>query len=391
MGGLGKTNLAKLLYNDHDVKEKFDLKAWAYISKDFDVCKVTKSLLESVSSNSVVTNNLNTLQVELQQSICNKRFLLVLDDIWDGSYDDWNKLKVIFKAGERGSKIIITTRDENVALAMQTFLPIHYLRSLPTEDCCNQSRKQSKLEVIGKEIAKRCAGLPLAAEALGGLLRTKLIEKEWNRVLKSNIWDLPNVKVLPALLLSYHYLPAPLKRCFSYCSIFPKNSILNKNTMFQLWIVEGLVHQSRSNKSLEEAGDEYFDELSSGSMIRRQNINDKENFMMHSLINELAIMVSVAYCIRPEDPKPHEIHLKRARHIKEQDGLKVLELRKFPLLQGKHSISMLQNVTDPSEAFQANLKKKEKIDELELKWNYDNSEDSQVERLVLEQLHPSTN
>ncbi|KAG5049177.1 hypothetical protein JHK85_010280 [Glycine max] len=118
-------------------------------------------------------------------------------------------LALLLVTGERGNKIIITTRDENVALAMQTFRPIHYLRSFPTEDCrsllshhafgASNNRKQSKLEVIGKEIAKRCGGLPLAAEALGGLLRTKLIEKEWNNVLKSNIWDLPNVKVLLAL------------------------------------------------------------------------------------------------------------------------------------------------------------------------------------------------
>nr|KYP59764.1 Putative disease resistance RPP13-like protein 1 [Cajanus cajan] len=564
MGGVGKTTLAKLLFNDHEVKEKFDLKAWAYISKDFDVCKVTKSLLESVSSKPVVTNNLNTLQVELQQSLCNKRFLLVLDDIWDGSYNDWNKLKAIFKAGERGSKIIITTRDENVALAMQTSLPIHYLTSLDTEDCWSllshhafgapNSMKQSKLEVIGKEIAKRCGGLPLAAEALGGLLRTKLMEKEWNRVLKSNIWDLPNVKVVPALLLSYHYLPAPLKRCFSYCSIFPKNSILNKNMMVQLWIAEGLVHESKSNKSMEEVGDEYFEELVSRSLIRRQSINEKEAFVMHDLINELATMVSSAYCIRLEDPKAHEIHLERARHLsynrgrydcfnkfgtldgakclrtflalplrhwwsskypnlrrhylsnkllfdllpamarlrvlslshynnitevpesignlthlryldlsntkierlpdatcklynlqtlllskcwlltelpekignlvnlrhlditdtelkeipvqiaelknlqtlsnfvvsKQQDGLKISELRKFPHLQGKLSISKLQNVTNPLEAFEAKLKKKEEIVELALKWNCNASEDSQVERLVLEQLQPST-
>lgn len=327
MGGLGKTTLAKLLYNDNEVREKFDLKAWAYISKAFDVCKVTKSLLESVSSKPVVTNNLNTLQVELQQSLCNKRFFLVLDDIWDGSYDDWNKLKAIFtkshfQSRKRGSKIIITIRDDNVALAMQTFHPIHFLRSLHTDDCWSllthhafgtaNSRKQSKLEAIGKEIAKRCGGLPLAAEALGGLLRTKLLEKEWNRVLKSNIWDLPNVKVLPALLFSYHYLPAPLKQCFAYCSIFPKNSILDKNTTVQLWIAEGLVHQSKSNKSMEELGDEYFDELASRSLIRQQTINNKENFVMHDLINELATMVSSAYCIRLEDPKPYENHLERA-------------------------------------------------------------------------------
>ncbi|KAJ1432560.1 Winged helix-like DNA-binding domain superfamily [Sesbania bispinosa] len=324
MGGLGKTTLAKLLYNDHEVKEKFDLKAWAFISKDFDVCRVTKSLLESVSSKPVVTNNLNTLQVELQQSLSNKRFLLVLDDIWDGSYDDWNKLKAIFRAGEIGSKIIITTRDESVALAMQTYLPIHYLRSLQSEDCWsllahhafgpNNCRKQSKLEVIGKEIAKRCGGLPLAAEALGGLLRTKLLEKDWNKVLKSNIWDLPNVKVLPALLLSYHYLPAPLKRCFAYCSIFPKNSSLDKKMVVLLWIAEGLVHRSKSDKTMEEVGDEYFDELVSRSLIRRQTVNDKESFMMHDLINELATIVSSAYCMRNEDPDPHE-SLERVRHL----------------------------------------------------------------------------
>ncbi|XP_057457318.1 putative disease resistance RPP13-like protein 1 [Lotus japonicus] len=564
MGGLGKTTLAKLLYNDHEVEEKFDLKAWAYISKDFDVCRVTKSLLESVSSKPVVTNNLNIMQVELQQSLSNKRFLLVLDDMWDGSYDDWNKLKAIFKSGEVGSKIIITTRDESVALAMQTFLPIHYLRSLHSEDCWSllahhafgpsNCGKQSKLEVIGKEIAKRCGGLPLAAEALGGLLRTKLLEKEWDKVLKSNIWDLPNVKILPALLLSYHYLPAPLKRCFAYCSIFPKNSGLNKKMVVLLWIAEGLVHQPKSDKAMEEIGDEYFDELVSRSLIRRQTVNGKTNFMMHDLINELATIVSSAYCVRYEDPKPRE-GLERARHLsynrgkydcfnkfqalygskclraflalplkhwwsskypnlrshylsnkllfdllpamrrlrvlslshynnitelpdslgnllhlrylnlsntkierlpnavcklynlqtlllskcclltelpedmgnlvnlrhldvsdaklkempaqisklqnlqtlstfvvsKKQDGLKVGELRKFHHLQGKLSILKLQNVTDPSDAFQSNLKKIEQIDELALEWDRNATEDSQMERRVLEQLEPSTN
>lgn len=113
------------------------------------------------------TKNLNILQVELQQCLSHKRFLLVLDDVWNGtgSYVDWNNLMDIFSTGKIGSKIIITTRDESVARAMQTFLPIYHLTSLAGEDCwsffakhafrANNSSEQSKLEVTGKEIAKR--------------------------------------------------------------------------------------------------------------------------------------------------------------------------------------------------------------------------------------------
>ncbi|CAL5201204.1 unnamed protein product [Lathyrus oleraceus] len=298
MGGIGKTTLAKLLYNDSEVKEKFDLKGWAYISKDFDIVQVTKTLVESVTSKTNDTTNLNTphaefvtskrtdtsdlntLQVQLKQSLNHKKFLLVLDDIWDRRYIDWNNLKDIFNVGKVGSKLIITTRDERVALAVQTFLPIHYLTPLGRDECwsllakhafgaCN-FQQRSKLEVIGKEIAKKCDGLPLAAVAIGGLLRIKSSEDDWNNVLRSNVWSLENVEVQPALFLSYHYLPAPLKRCFAYCSIFPKSSKLKKKTVVELWIAEDLVLQSRSQKSWEKIGEEYFDELVS----RSQYIDD---------------------------------------------------------------------------------------------------------------------
>ncbi|XP_027927610.1 putative disease resistance RPP13-like protein 1 [Vigna unguiculata] len=562
MGGLGKTTLAKLLYNDPNAQEKFDLKAWTHISDDFDVCKVTKTILESVSFKSNDINNLNILQVELKQSLSNKRFLLVLDDIWDGSYVDWNNLMDIFSAGKMGSRIIITTRDESVARAMQTFLPIHHLTSLTSEDCwsllarhafgANNCSQHSTLEEIGKEIAKKCDGLPLAAVTVGGLLRTKLSENYWTKVLKSNIWDLPNVKVLPALLLSYHYLPGPLKRCFAYLSIFPKNSKIEKEMVVRLWIAEGLVCQSKSDKTMEEIGDEYFDELVSRSLIHR-SLTWHAKFKMHDLINGLATMISSTYCVRREDTMSHA-SVERIRHFsynrgeydsfnkfdhfyeskglrsfialplrlwwirngrfsaqhlsnkvvhdllpamtklrvlslshyvnitelpnclgnliflryldlsntriqrlpevtcklynmqtlllsncwsltelpedignlvnlqhldnsgtrlnkmpkqiatlqnlqtlstfvisKPQDGLMVGELKNFPRLQGKLSILKLQNVVDPSEAFQANLKNREQINELALEWDCGTTEDTQTERLVLEQLQPPAN
>ncbi|TKY49653.1 putative disease resistance RPP13 protein 1 [Spatholobus suberectus] len=405
-GGLRKTTLTKLLYNDQDVQEKFDLKAWAYISNDFDVCRVSKTILESVTFRPLDTNNLNILQVELQESLRHRRFLLVLDDIWNGNYVDWNNLMDIFSTGKMGSKIIITTRD-----------------------------------------------------------------------------------VLPALLLSYHNLPAPLKRCFTYLSIFPKNSQLVKEMVVRLWIAEGLVCQSKSDKTMEEVSDEYFDELVSRSLIHRGSLSGQANFKMHDLINDLATMISSSYCIRYEDPMSRA-RVERVRHLSYNKGkydsfnkfdclyeskglrtfialplrlwwlrsncfarhylsnkvihglvpamrqLRVLSLshyvniselpdylgsliylryldlsntkiqrlpdqtagwiegwraEKFPHLKGKLSILKLQNVVDPSETFQANLKKKEQIEELALEWDCGTTEDTQIERLVLEQLQPPIN
>ncbi|QHO04656.1 Putative disease resistance RPP13-like protein [Arachis hypogaea] len=172
----------------------------------------------------------------------------------------------------------------------------------------NNSSERSNIEEIGREIVKKCDGLPLAAVELGGLFRTKLSRNDWNKVLRSNICDLPNLKVQPALLLSYHFLPAPLKHCFAYCSIFPKNSVLEKEIQVRLWIAEGLVHVSKSKKILEEVGDEF-------------------NF------------------------------------------------------QGK--------IVDPCDASQANMKKKEQIEDLSLEWDSCTAQESQ--HLVLEHLQPSTN
>ncbi|MCH87863.1 CC-NBS-LRR resistance protein, partial [Trifolium medium] len=346
MGGLGKTTLAKVLYNDHEVKDKFKVRGWVHVSKDLDVVTVTKSLLESVTSKRNDTDDLNILQVQLQKCLSNTKFLLVLDDIWYEKYVDcWNNLTDIFNVGEMGSKIIITTRDERVALPMQTFLYVHHLRSLDTEDCwfllarhafvvASNYQQQPNLEKIGREIAKKCNGLPLAAVALGGLLRTKLSQDYWNDALKSSIWELTGNEVQPALLLSYHYLPAPLKGCFAYCSIFPKNSILEKKSVVQLWIAEDLVPQPKNEKSWEKVAEEYFHELVSRSLIRlrQQSIDHGEvrfvmdeevNFEMHDLINDLATIVSSPYCIR----------LDRVRHLSYNRG-EYDSYDKFDKLQG---------------------------------------------------------
>jgi hypothetical protein len=176
--------------------------------------------------------------VTLQQILSTTKFLLVLDNVWDSKPVDWIYAMDIFNVGETGSRIIITTQDERVAISMQTFLAIHYLRPLESEDCWSlfsrysfgsfNEQKQSNLEEIGREIAKKCDGLPLAAVESGSLLHGKLSPDDWNCVLESNIWESINCEVYASLESSYHYLSTPLKRCFAYCSIFPKKSIFGK-------------------------------------------------------------------------------------------------------------------------------------------------------------------
>ncbi|XP_058721535.1 putative disease resistance RPP13-like protein 1 isoform X2 [Vicia villosa] len=323
MGGLGKTTLAKLLYHDRDVKDKFDVRGWAHIPKDFDAVTITKTILKSVNSGTIREADLVKLEDQLQQSLSNKKFLLVLDDIWYGNYVGWISLSDIFNVGQIGSKIIITTRDVRVALPKQKSLHVHHLRSLETEDSWSllarhafverNCQQHPSLEITGREIAKKCGGLPLAAIALGGILRFMSPDR-WSDVLKSSIWEHTSEVVEPSLLLSYHYLPASLKGCFAYCAIFPKNSVLVKKTMVQLWIAEGLIPQPKNENSWEKVAEEFFDELMSRSLIRQRSIDDRSEqfngdedvwFEMHDLINDLAMAVSSPYCTMLDTNKPN--------------------------------------------------------------------------------------
>ncbi|XP_028806814.1 putative disease resistance protein At3g14460 [Neltuma alba] len=309
MGGLGKTTLAQLLYNENKVQEHFDLKAWACVSDDFNVFEVTKNLVESITSKVYDSKNLDFLRVELRNSLSNKKFLIVLDDLWNEKYNDWDDLITPFHSGRRGSKIIVTTRQPRVVEITHTF-PEHKLSCLSDDNCwfllskhafANvDPKKYPELEAIGRKIARKCGGLPIAAKTIGGLLRSKVDAREWNKILNSNQWDIPNDDVMPALRLSYLYLPSHLKKCFAYCSIFPKDLVLDKKKLALLWMAEGIVQQqSHGEKTFEIEAEEYFNELLSRSFFEQYGGNSKK-FVMHDLINDLAKFVSGKRCVQFE-------------------------------------------------------------------------------------------
>jgi hypothetical protein len=196
MGGVGKTTLAQVVYKDERVKEHFELKAWVCVSDEFDVFRVTKTILDAVTSSTRDIKDLNLLQVTLQDKLMGKKFLLVLDDVWNENYEDWGVLCRPFKSGAHGSMVIVTTRNEGVVSIMGA-ISTNRLKPLLEEDCWSLFAKHAfhdynsdarpKLEVIGRQIVKKCRGLPLAAKTIGGLLRFKRDVNEWEKILKSEL------------------------------------------------------------------------------------------------------------------------------------------------------------------------------------------------------------
>ncbi|XP_048420606.1 putative disease resistance RPP13-like protein 1 [Pyrus x bretschneideri] len=309
MGGIGKTTLAQLLYNDDSVKQHFELQAWVCGSDEFDVVKITQTIYASVTSQSCDTTDLNELQVKLKDALAGKKFLFVLDDVWNENYNIWDSLKRPFESGVHGSKIIVTARNGGVASTMCT-LQTHYLKHLLEEDCWSLFAKHAfkdasvivdpNLEVIGRQIVSKCKGLPLAAKSLGGLLRSEPNVEEWENVLKSDIWELSDAKIeiMPALWLSYKYLSPELKHCFAYCSTFPKDYVFDKSELILLWMAEDLLQHQKKTR-LEDVGKKYFDDLISRSFFQYSFSNDC--FIMHDLMHDLATYVSGEFCIRLGD------------------------------------------------------------------------------------------
>ncbi|XP_048329144.1 putative disease resistance RPP13-like protein 1 [Ziziphus jujuba] len=302
MGGIGKTTLAQRIYNDDNVKKHFEKKAWVSVSGDFDVFRITKVIFESVTSTNCGITDWNLLQEKLKKELAGKKFFFVLDDVWNGDYMEWDKLKSPFEVGACGSKIIVTTRSEKIANMMGD-VPSYRLQMMSEDDGWSLFVKHAfgnrelgarpDLEEIGRLIVRKCAGIPLAVRALGGFLRSEQNPQEWKKILNNDVWDSSGKEhILPALWLSYYYLPPHLKRCFAYCSIFPKGYVLNKQKLILLWMGENLLETHKS-KTAEEVGEEYFNDLLSRSLFQFDyHLEEHCNVTMHDLVYDLAKCVS---------------------------------------------------------------------------------------------------
>ncbi|XP_065629073.1 putative disease resistance protein RGA1 [Quercus suber] len=306
IGGLGKTTVAKLVFNDEQIKNHFELKLWVCVSDNFDERIIVEKIMECVTNKKPKDLQMNTLVNNLQKEINGKRYLLVLDDVWNENCVEWRSLKSILVGGKSGSRILVTTRSEIVAEITKS-MQSHSLKGLDDQQSWSllkkmafkegEELKNASFEKIGNEILKKCGGIPLAIRAIGGLLSLKKSVGEWQSFKDNELLNISqNVNgILPTLKLSYDYLPSHLKQCFAFCNIFPKDYEIEKASLIYMWMAQGFIKLYNEKKCPEDVGDEYFKDLLWRSFfqeVEEDELGNISKFKIHDLMHDIAIQVS---------------------------------------------------------------------------------------------------
>ncbi|KAF3436956.1 hypothetical protein FNV43_RR19709 [Rhamnella rubrinervis] len=328
VGGLGKTTLAQLVFNDEKVKEHFELTMWVNVPKDFDVKSVIREITKSGEKDE---RPLDELQKDVQEKLNRKRYFLVLDDMWDENCEKWLKLENLLRDGAYGSRIIVTTRSKRVADIVRGTMEPYLLGLLDSEKSWDLFKKvafkrgvepkDSEIVKIGKEITKKCGGIPLVIRTTGSMLYS-IDQEEWSSFSEKELSRVSGYEddIIPRLKLSYDRLPSHLKHCFSYCSLFPKNHKIDVQKLTHLWMAQGFIKlPSDSRQLLEDVGYEHFRDLLWRSFFHDVEMDKlSKNVIkckMHDCMHDLATFVAGKECIiLRSDDVGNKIDEKRTRH-----------------------------------------------------------------------------
>ncbi|TVU23009.1 hypothetical protein EJB05_32735, partial [Eragrostis curvula] len=316
-GGMGKTTLAKKIFNDADVKMEFGSKIWLSVTESYDAEKLLRSAITQAGGDggNVLLpgggGDKQVLTLALAGALSSRgKFLVVLDDVWsDGVWTCVLRDPIVEAARQQpGSRVLITTRDNKLVKNMGIAHRQHHVQPMDEEDAWSLLKKQllpqdvgseeglDSLKHIGMGIIRNCGGLPLAIKAIGGLLRTKrATEHEWNGVLHDPAWSTnkPHLQDLNiALQLSYDDLPPALKQCFLYYSLIPKGLEIHRNAIIEMWRSEGFLPVPGDDASMKEeydVGVSYYTSLISRNLIEPLETNADETVsIVHDVIRSFA-------------------------------------------------------------------------------------------------------
>ena len=309
IGGVSKTALAKLVFNDARVVHHFELKGWMCVSDEFVLKQLLVKIIRTITSENCNVLEEEQLQIRLRNILDGKKFLLILDDVWNEDRVKWIELRNLLMGGANGSKILVTTRSPTIASMMSTMCPYN-LKGLPQEECVSlfikwafdegEERQHANLVEIGEEIVKKCKGVPLAVKSLGSLLYSKLDERDWRFVKDNEIWKLNRKEgdILSALQLSYNQMPSYLKQCFAYFSFLLKDYEYNTLDLIPFWMAQGLLQSLDENQEPEDIGNQYVDELFSRCFL--EDYSDAGYFRLfkiHDLAHDLALSIAQNECL----------------------------------------------------------------------------------------------
>ncbi|XP_068317113.1 putative disease resistance protein RGA1 [Pyrus communis] len=313
MGGLGKTTLAKKVYHDSEIHRHFNKKIWICVSTNFEVKTILSMILEQLEQKKTGMQGKEAILQNLREDLKGKRYLLVLDDVWNEDSHKWNDLMSCLASvnDTQGSNILITSRSVTVASIVQA-LHRRDLGRLADDECWlilkdkafpdGSASLTEDQERMAREIAKKCAGVPLVAKVLGNMMRCKMGDG-WQSILNNQIWDSQEgeYRILSVLRLSFDELKsASLKRCFAYCSMFIKGFKISKTDLIHLWMAHGLIQcptPNQSNLEMEDVGNEYFNVLLENSFfqdveVSRYSATTITHCKMHDIVHDLAEHVS---------------------------------------------------------------------------------------------------
>ncbi|XP_073001833.1 putative disease resistance protein RGA3 isoform X2 [Typha latifolia] len=303
MGGIGKTTLAQKVYNDPAIKNYFSVMVWTCVSKSYSEVELLKEIIRSSGGDYGRAESIAELHQKLRDVVGGKRFLLVLDDVWQSEV--WNNLlQVPLQNGEGSKRILITTRDQNVAKGMGA-VHIHEMEQLSINSGWELLSKRAYLDRegdvlslrdVGIQLVKKCGGLPLAIKTIAGILATKEPNKrEWEKLLGNDAWS---IKELPAelrgaLYLSYEDLSPELKQCFLCFSLCPEDKAIDRKDLISFWVAEGFIKVRGRHQVMEDTAEEYYNELVRRSLLQlKPEYADQSRCIMHDLLRSLAQYLS---------------------------------------------------------------------------------------------------
>lgn len=330
MGGLGKTTLARGIYKKNEIQQKIDCVAWISVSQSYKIedllRRILKQLLQKKENmpDQFDTMNKDILGNTLISYLQDKKYLIVLDDIW--GRDAWASLDHALVRNKKGSRIIITTRIEDVASIAndEHCIRLKILRQkeawvlFSTKAFLRQGNQcPENLVYWAEKIVEKCQGLPLAIVAIGSLLAHKNIDEQECKSFYAQLnWQLINNPelnfVANILSLSLDNLPGYLRNCFNYCSLFPEDYAIKRNQIIRLWIAEGFVKERVPDITIEEVAEEYLTELSRRSLLQvvgRNAYGRPKKFQMHDLVREITVTKcrNEKFSVLMDDPQATEL------------------------------------------------------------------------------------
>ncbi|KAL7611555.1 hypothetical protein Lser_V15G05609 [Lactuca serriola] len=348
MGGIGKTALAKSVYNDNRIQQHFNVKAWLCVSVKVDINTLLAKIYESVAGQKPESDSKVNLIKSLEQKLGSKRYFLVLDDVWVEERPYWEEFRrcMLCVNSENGCSILVTTRKLEIGTTGMK-ADSCLLKGLSDDHCWDVFRERAfvagtspspELEEIGREIVKKCGGLPLLLNVMGGMLANYNDTEKWLSIKDSKVWNLEEERdrVQKSLELSFDNLPnSIIKQCFAYCSIFKKDKVMKREELVQLWMALGLVQADEEmNKEMEDVGNDIFQNLVNNSLfqdVERDEYGHITHCSMHDLVHDLSLSLSKYDSLRLVDATNDDIacipqvkHLSFCQELNEDDEFKAM-------------------------------------------------------------------